>query len=406
MSTLQTPNTPLVYQAIKRQLGREIGRRWTSGSRLPPINELAQMLGTGKRNTHRAVRELVDEGVLVSRPGMGTYVSAEIDVEQFRDIVRTAEDLQVGGDPAQPLAGCHICVITAEHSTDLMIQEMRAGLIAELKGKGAIITSHLSTVEQPLPGEEANAPDAFAFLNPEVVEPIEIKGDKPVVVISTSSYVTVAMPQGYDVVSVDQEQGGVLAGRRLRDAGCRGVCFIGASAARNQSHRMDWDNTSIARLRGFVMGWGSEVPLAHQLVTQFYCISEGARMVQHYMRLSPRPTGVFCASDELAVGFLIGAMAYGLRHGDDFRLVGFDGQGLGRMQPEGPLTTVRVPAMEMGRKGAELLAGRIEQPDQPVRRLFLGCSLFEGNTVTASNELTKSRAYNDQIRARLLEREL
>src|SRR5688572_7175411 len=63
------------YHGIKHELRRRLHSDWKSGARLPPIKDLARQLGTGLNNTHRAVRELVDEGLLHSRPGVGTYVS-------------------------------------------------------------------------------------------------------------------------------------------------------------------------------------------------------------------------------------------------------------------------------------------------------------------------------------------
>jgi len=57
-----------------------------------------------------------------------------------------------------------------------------------------------------------------------------------------------------------------------------------------------------------------------------------------------------------------------------------DGQDTSRNTPHGALTTVDVPIDQMNRRAAELLASRFTQPNQPVRRLFLGCSLFRGDT--------------------------
>jgi LacI family transcriptional regulator len=93
---------------------------------------------------------------------------------------------------------------------------------------------------------------------------------------------------------------------------------------------------------------------------------------------------VFAASDELAVGFVQGARDQGLMAGRDYQIIGFDRQQLGMDLPEGPLTTIEVPRVAMGVRGAELLTARLLDPDQPVHRTYLGCSLFEGKTTRSS----------------------
>jgi DNA-binding LacI/PurR family transcriptional regulator len=137
----------------------------------------------------------------------------------------------------------------------------------------------------------------------------------------------------------------------------------------------------VVRLRAFEHGFGLPVPPGHVLLTRSYGESWGARLVARYAALNPRPEAVFAASDELAVGFVKGALALGLEPLRDYQIIGFDGQERGRQLHEGPLTTIQVPAAEMGRRGAELLADRLLNPDQPARQLRLGCTLFEGNTV-------------------------
>src|ERR1051326_608108 len=62
------------YRKIKSRLVARVGNEWTVGTRLPTIQMIARQLKAGQRNTHRAVRELVAEGVLASAPRRGTFV--------------------------------------------------------------------------------------------------------------------------------------------------------------------------------------------------------------------------------------------------------------------------------------------------------------------------------------------
>src|SRR5262245_32314977 len=66
---------PVMHKRVKKSLLEKVRRECSPGSRLPPIQLLAKQLGTGFNNTHRAVQQLVSEGVLISRRRLGTFVA-------------------------------------------------------------------------------------------------------------------------------------------------------------------------------------------------------------------------------------------------------------------------------------------------------------------------------------------
>jgi LacI family transcriptional regulator len=71
------------------------------------------------------------------------------------------------------------------------------------------------------------------------------------------------------------------------------------------------------------------------------------------LELPDPPTAIFAASDDLAIGALEAVRAAGRTVPDDVAIVGFDDIPLARdVTP--PLTTVRIPLAEMGRRAAEL----------------------------------------------------
>lgn len=62
-----------------RQIAEAIRSRiraghWAAGERLPSIPALAEMFGVAKQTVQRAVDQLRIEGVLITKPGSGTYV--------------------------------------------------------------------------------------------------------------------------------------------------------------------------------------------------------------------------------------------------------------------------------------------------------------------------------------------
>ncbi|HZO71344.1 MAG TPA: LacI family DNA-binding transcriptional regulator [Ktedonobacteraceae bacterium] len=74
-----------------------------------------------------------------------------------------------------------------------------------------------------------------------------------------------------------------------------------------------------------------------------------------------RPTAIFAGSDYMAYGVIAAAEQRGLRVPEDIAVVGFDDNpSSAHMEP--PLTTVRQPLYEMGRRAIELLLSLVDAP--------------------------------------------
>ena len=87
---------------------------------------------------------------------------------------------------------------------------------------------------------------------------------------------------------------------------------------------------------------------------------EGARRATEQLLLHPRrPTAVFCASDEMAIGCLHQIKAAGLRVPDDMSVIGFDDIRYAEVT-DPPLTTIRQPSELIGRRAIECLCRVIE----------------------------------------------
>ncbi len=89
-----------------------------------------------------------------------------------------------------------------------------------------------------------------------------------------------------------------------------------------------------------------------------YSIASGREGFRYLRGLSAPPTAIVCGNDVLAIGALMEARAMGVRVPDDVSIVGFDNLELAA-NIEPPLTTVDVPAAEMGERAADFLAARV-----------------------------------------------
>jgi DNA-binding transcriptional regulator YhcF (GntR family) len=112
--TVDTGNPTPPYEQLRRQLAELIqSTALAPGDRLPPLRQLAADLGLAVGTVARAYRELESAGLVSSRRGGGTRVSATApslsDAERQRLLHRHAEAFvhkaaQLGADNQQILA--------------------------------------------------------------------------------------------------------------------------------------------------------------------------------------------------------------------------------------------------------------------------------------------------------------
>lgn len=367
--TSSTPQVPTTAAQVKYQLVSELGKRWKPGDRLPPLAALATELGVGQRSTYQALRELSEQGLLVARQGKGTFVSLPLDQELVQRLVKEG---QASGDGMLPLSGMSVCLLTAGEHPDAMIQQMVQAAETELQAVGVRVTRARHPQQNDLRSLANHPADALMLINPNTSSPISFDPRHRLSIVSTTAHVEVASGEGFDLVSPSEEQGGFLAGRYLRQQGCKCPAFLGAANPANPS---EYDATCQTRLRGFEAGFEQSVPASRRFMTKRYGLSAGACAMVEYQCLAKRPDGIFAASDEIMVGFIMGAMAIGLHHGRDYHIVGFDGQYPFRHMDDLLLTSVIVPAAELGTQAARLLIERLRQPGLHIRRLSIGCTL-------------------------------
>lgn len=110
------------------------------------------------------------------------------------------------------------------------------------------------------------------------------------------------------------------------------------------------------RIAGFRAGLEeAAIPFDRELVAERpFEVAEGAAAAEIMMRMAQPPTALFCANDIQALGAMFACQKLGLSIPGDVSIVGFDDLPMVRIANP-PLTTVHVPAHEMGEAAAEAL---------------------------------------------------
>jgi DNA-binding transcriptional regulator YhcF (GntR family) len=360
---------PLAHQASLALLRRELAQRWKVGDRLPPLKEWSRQLGVGQVSLQRAARTLVRQGYLMSRTRHGTFVRR---LPELSESERLEARQHAQRQPRRRVQ------IVRTRTLDPFMEPALVRLTASLNDAGLACSQRLVEIEDPLPSDWVGDCDGGVLLQPQLRHKQPLPRDRAIVVLCTAMYDPSSSPVEHDVVSVDSERGGAIAGWHLRERGVESAVFVGRSIEGGEA-----DLTSAARCRGFLASFG-DLPRRHCLLVDAYNSEAGARAFGQWIRMPRRPEGVFCATDDLALGFIYAGLSRGMEPGRDYHIVGFDGQQRLREVATGSLASVAVPIEAMGHTAAQLLISRLDQPHLAARRLLLGCSLLQVGSSSAA----------------------
>jgi LacI family transcriptional regulator len=158
-------------------------------------------------------------------------------------------------------------------------------------------------------------------------------------------------------VSVDDVEGGRVAVQHLLDQGHTDIALVGGPA--------DLEQIRDRRRGAELARAGHRDARLLAVSTPRLDAASGVAAAGELAALptAERPTAVFAANDLLAVGLLQGLVGSGLRVPDDVALIGFDDISFAASAAV-PLSSVRQPGRDLGRRAAALLLDEIEAAEQ------------------------------------------
>lgn len=156
-------------------------------------------------------------------------------------------------------------------------------------------------------------------------------------------------------VGVDDEQVGVLATEHLIEVGCRRIAHIrgrelSTALGRLQGYRRALGRRGLPVVSGYIVAGKSGDDDAD---------TSGYKAMRQLIQLDPRPDGVFCYNDPMAMGALKAILEAGLRVPEDIAVVGCGNVRYAELLRV-PLTSVDQDSARIGERAAKLALSLIE----------------------------------------------
>jgi LacI family transcriptional regulator len=152
----------------------------------------------------------------------------------------------------------------------------------------------------------------------------------------------------------DDEVGGYLAVRHLIDLGHREIAVVTGP---------DFTSSGKARLAGArrAMEEAGIQPADKWLIAAGYGIENGYTAGETLLSAGHRPTAVFAANDNIAMGVMAAAHRHGITIPDDLALVGYNDTPLSARLPT-PLSSVHVPLDQIAATAIDLIVNPATEP--------------------------------------------
>lgn len=350
------PGRPL-YVCVKEAVREAIDQRvYAVGERLPSTKALADQLGVSLVTVHRALQELVGQGVLRRGQGRGTFVH-----EAYLERAAVTEGLRFG------LVFHGECSL-ADAYHGQVLEGVRRGA-AEAGGDLVLLRF----------GEDwRNECHGYLYVNPfidQLSKPPRFTGFRPdeasiaklppIVVVGASWE-----RPGIQTVDTDNLDISRQAVAHLASLGHRRIAYIGGDdRISNSGDRYKGFRAAIAERR---LDGGPELilPAKGWKLER----AEGERLVA-LLRSPQRPTAVFAGGFTLALDTYEAARTAGLRIPEDLSVVGVDdARTASYLSP--PLTALRQPLIDMGSTAVRRLVELLRDPSRTATHTLLRAQLL------------------------------
>ncbi|WP_338779157.1 LacI family DNA-binding transcriptional regulator [Metabacillus sp. FJAT-52054] len=143
--------------------------------------------------------------------------------------------------------------------------------------------------------------------------------------------------------------------------------------------------TGEARINGYEKAMKKSslaIPEGYLVNGGMFSIQEGRAAMEQLLKLKDRPTAIFIAGDQMAIGAMETIKDHGLAVPDDFSIVGFDDIEMASyVTPK--LTTIKQDTDALGAQAASLLVSQIVQKKKSIKSEMIPIQLIERESCRA-----------------------
>lgn len=364
--------TLVAYAQVANDLRAQIADgRLAPGNMIPSLRRLGALHGVSMGTVQQAVRELIDEGLLVSEDRRGIFVAkqgAAIDflVENVKlpghqsAVANTAGGFGRDGQFAPTTAVIGVMAdlrarepgVEDENRMLVTILGSIEAAVSSLGGTTRFVNTFLRTDEVRRPEEvleelqECRFDAVIAYFNATHYQ--ELYFANPGILKAINVLISATLDERpARIAYYDSADAGYQAARHLAARGCRRIVF-------HSPYNADWVDERLRGARNAAAAAGAtfldavdDAPEQNEL-----SVDSARKLFQQGLSFD----GLIAANDLIAHAVIAAASEAGLAVGQDFALIGFDDHPKSRSLG---LSTMRPPLEELGAEAAQLAFGSL-----------------------------------------------
>ena len=345
------------YRAAFETLRREILLgKFDAHEKFPSEGQLCRRFGMSRNTVRLALAELKKAGILATRPGSGTFLSA---------FARNATG--------------YLGLILPDYGSGEIFTEICSGISSAAAEEGySLLFGNTSCANPDIRATQALrlAHDyADRHVAGVILEPVELTPENdritreildlfsaksiPAVLIDRD-FVPPPDRSGYDLVGIDNTQSAYLLARYLITRGARELRFF---------VRPDSAYTTRLRFQGVTVA-AFEAGLPWRVTNEVVADPSDRKAVASMFAHKHRADAIVCANDVTAVELVKTLHELGLSVPGEVMVAGFDDVRFATLLSPA-LTTMRQPCEQLAQTAVQTLLQRVRQPELPVRTISL-----------------------------------
>ena len=337
-----------LHRSIYQALGDAIRKgEYAPGDRLPSESELCQQFNASRITVAKAIQTLQQDGLVMRRPGSGSYVQppAAVTSYQFGLLIPELGSTEIfepicQGIMRSKLAKSH-SLIWGHTEQDDSGRDASAILLCR------------QFIEQRVSGVFF-APLEFTESKDQTNQQVmaELRQANIPIVLLDRCYNKYPMRSNLDRVGIDNHRASVMVTQHLWERGARRIAFV----ARKRSA-----STILERASGYA--FALRECGASGCGETFYGDTGDPEFVRKLLSAAT-PDGVVCGNDLTAARLMRTLIRLGVRVPEEVRLVSFDDVSYAKFLPV-PLTTIHQNCGQIGEWAMDLMLDRIAHPNRP-----------------------------------------